>query len=201
MNELQPFILLQSPGHLLWRHVHSVDARGAMLQQAVREASGGRADIKAYPSCRLDQKILERTFELKSGTAGIAGLCGDDFDTRTSSDTLARLIAPLPIHAHFARQQHGLSFLARFGKSTLDKQHVHSLLAGFFLPGFVRGLCRGGSHCSRKRGTAAESLRAPQNEKLSQFPQIRGASSVDTEFRNSARRQLLGKLMRFRQTE
>src|ERR1700683_4688330 len=118
MNELHTFILLQSPGHLLWRHVHSVDGRGAMWQQAVREASGGRADIKAYPSCRLDQKILERTFELKSGTAGIAGLCGDDLDTRPRRAPPPGLTPPCPIPAPRPRQQHGLSFLARFGKST-----------------------------------------------------------------------------------
>ncbi len=128
---------MQPPGHLLRRDVHGVNADRAVLQQAIREASGGRAHIETYLSRRVDQEILERTFELKSSPAGVTRLRGYHFDPCTHGNTFARLVVPLPLHTHFARQKHGLSFLARFGEPPVDEQHVNSLLGGLLFLGFA----------------------------------------------------------------
>ena len=57
-------ILHQAPGHLLRRYVDRVNAPRAMLQQAIGEASGGRADIEADFSAHVDSEIFKRALQL-----------------------------------------------------------------------------------------------------------------------------------------
>jgi hypothetical protein len=45
-----------------------------------------------------------------------------DFDWRIGGDAFPRFVMTFAANANFARKQHGLSLLARFGEATLHKK-------------------------------------------------------------------------------
>jgi hypothetical protein len=61
----------QLPIQLAVAHIHRIDSRGAMLQQAIGKSAGGRADVKGDFTIDVDLKFLKRFCQLVSATAGI----------------------------------------------------------------------------------------------------------------------------------
>ena len=64
-------VLPEFPRELGEVHVDGVDARGAMLQKAIREATGGAANIEADEAGGIYCKIFESAFELQAAAARV----------------------------------------------------------------------------------------------------------------------------------
>jgi hypothetical protein len=102
-----------------------------MLQQAIGEASRGRAYIEAYFPAHFDSKIFKRSLQLQSSAAGVLSRSPNDFDARVLDDLRAGLFAPRPVHANFSGENHGLRLFARFGMPSFDDQQVEPLFCEF----------------------------------------------------------------------
>src|SRR5207237_3323865 len=107
-----PRVLAEAPGQLSIPDVDRDDARGASLQQEVGEAPGRRADIKAYPSCRIDAEGIERGRELIAATADI-GFDTVEVDADIGVDHLIRPVRQRAAHAHQSGTHHRLRALPR----------------------------------------------------------------------------------------
>ena len=124
-------VLPQAPCHLLRRHVDSVNAARAKLQQAIGEATRGGANIKADFPAHIDSEIVKRTFQFDTSAAGIFRRSSADFNTGVLDDLRAGFFAPLPVYANFSRKDHGLRLFARLGEASFDEQQVEPLFHGF----------------------------------------------------------------------
>src|SRR5207248_8802295 len=107
-----PRVLAEAPGQLSIPDVDRDDARGASLQQEVREAPGRRADIKADPSCRIEGEGIERGRELVAASADI-GFDTVEVDADIGVDHLIRPVRQRAAHSHQPGTHHGLRALPR----------------------------------------------------------------------------------------
>src|SRR5579863_1973049 len=140
-------ILLQFPIELVHGHIHGVNAPGPAMQQTIREAAGGAANVKANLVTRRDSEVLERAFKLQAAAARVAQRFSRDFHACVRRDGAARLVHLLAVDAPLARQQQRLRPLARWRKPALDDEHIEARLAGAFR---LRTFHGGGSFYDRR---------------------------------------------------
>ena len=122
---------MKTPRQLVGRNVHGIDVARAVLQQAIREPSGGRSDIEARFSFGIDAEILEAALELESPAARIFCGVAADFDLRIDGDLRPRFVAARSVHAHFSGEDHRLRFFTRFGEPALDDEKIEPPFVGF----------------------------------------------------------------------
>ena len=70
-------VVSEFPDQLVRSDIDSVDAQGTALEEAVREAAGGCADVDADPSGRVDLEGVERALEFQPAAADETGLVLD----------------------------------------------------------------------------------------------------------------------------
>ena len=99
------------------------DARGAGLEQTVREASRRRADVDAIASRDVDVQRVERVLELLPSTRDEARR-SRHLEYGVVSDLLSRLV----VAADEPGEHERLGLRARLRQSALDEHHVESLL-------------------------------------------------------------------------
>jgi hypothetical protein len=110
-----------------------------VLQQAVCESSGGRANIEADFPAYLDSEIGERAVKFQASATCIFRRTPAHFNARVLNDLRASFFTPLSIYAHFTCQDHGLCFFTRFSVTAFDDEQVEPLLCGFWF-GWQEGL-------------------------------------------------------------
>ena len=112
LEDNHAWLFAQLPGELVGVDVHRVDARRALLQQAISEAARGGTHVEADFPLRVDVEIFQRAFELEAAAAGVFLQAAVNFDWRVFGDRLASFFGALGVDCDFARQDHGLRFLA-----------------------------------------------------------------------------------------
>ena len=61
----------QLPCELVGANVHRQDMGRALLEQTVREAAGGRADVEALEAGDVEAKVRQRALELDASPADV----------------------------------------------------------------------------------------------------------------------------------
>ena len=99
------------------------DARGAALEQAVREAARRRADVEAVRAGHVEAEGVERVRELLAAA-------GDERRRPLDLElgVLVDLLAGLRVPRDEPGQDEGLRLGTRLGEAALDEQHVEALL-------------------------------------------------------------------------
>ena len=109
--------------------VDCVDLAGAVLQQAVREAACGSAEVHAGPAGGVDVKGREGVGELVAATADIRGFL-EDFEGGRVRDEGAGFGDRLAIDADVARHENRLRLLAAGDEAALDEEGVDAGAGG-----------------------------------------------------------------------
>ncbi len=104
-------------------HVDRDDARRPRLEQAVREPTGRRSDVRAVPIRDVDPKRVERVLQL---------LAPARYEARRSLDleldVLGNLLAGLVVADDEPRQHERLRLRAGLCEPALDQHDVEALL-------------------------------------------------------------------------
>ena len=103
--------------------VEGGDARGAVLEHAVGEAAGRRADVEAVEPFDVEAERLERAFELPAAAAHEA-LGRFDLDFGVLGHRVAGLRVRLAGDADLALAHEALGERARGGEAPRDEQFV-----------------------------------------------------------------------------
>ena len=72
-----PWIRSQLPGQLSFSHIKSINLARAILQETIRESSGGGAQIGAHSVCDGNLKMIESRLQFDSRPAGERKLVKD----------------------------------------------------------------------------------------------------------------------------
>src|SRR5712671_4484730 len=112
-------ILAQPEIHLAVTGIDRDHTRGAVLQETVRESSGGSADIEAYLSVNIDFPVFEGAFKFESTAADIFQVFAEQPDCRVDCNLRPSLVEFLLVDQDLARENQGLSAFSRAGQSTI----------------------------------------------------------------------------------
>jgi hypothetical protein len=113
-------------------HVQRHDVAGAVLQQAVREASGRSAHIEAEAAIDGDSKVGKRAGELVAPARDVAFHGSAQPNDGGGGDAGPRLVVWDVVDQDFARADESLSEGSRLSETISDEALVESLLPGFF---------------------------------------------------------------------
>ena len=121
-------VLAQFPRQLIVTDVDSPYARRAVLQQAVCEAAGGRADVQARLTSHVEVERAERRFELQAAATDVARHLAFQANVERRVDHLAGLVGPLLGDEHLAGENQRLRPRPALGQPAFDDQLVESFL-------------------------------------------------------------------------
>src|ERR1051326_7080749 len=129
------------PVELPRAYIHRVDAGRAALQEYVREAAGGGADVETDPSRHFDGEVPHGAGELQPAPAHV-GWFREHFQRAIGLHHLSRLGRFLAVGANLARHDERLGLFTGFGETALHHQTVQ--------PGLhdLRWTMRSASPCS-----------------------------------------------------
>ena|SRR5215831_8602222 len=94
-------IVSKLPVELARADIESVDARGSMLKEAIREAARGCADVKAHHAAGIDGPVRKRRLQLETAAADVLKLFRD-LDLNVIGYHVPGLIRALSAHPHTA---------------------------------------------------------------------------------------------------
>lgn len=116
----------QFPIDLAGAGIDAVNARGAVLQQAIGEATGGGSHVETNFTGGIDGKLRESGFEFQATAAYVFQWLGDD-DVRRFSYGMTGFVGFLAIDGDFSRKDEGLRFLTRFDQALIQHGDVEPL--------------------------------------------------------------------------
>ena len=117
----------QLPIQLAVAHIHRVDSRGAMLQQAIGKSAGGRADVKGDFAIDVDFKFLKRFCQLDSATASIGRGSGPKSYRRAGINETSDFRNRMIIDQHLTGQDPRPSRFAARYQTSRYQQFVYAL--------------------------------------------------------------------------
>jgi hypothetical protein len=117
-------ILLKLPGELGDVHIDGIDTCRAELQQAIREAASGRANVETNESRWIYSKFFKSALEFQSATACIFQVAAFHHDFGIVCNWRSGLLHCGTVDPDFAREDHGLRLLLGFDKAALDEENV-----------------------------------------------------------------------------
>ena len=106
------WVLLQLPVELVGVDVHSENASGSVLEEAIGEASVGGAEVEADFSGGIEGEILQCAFEFEAAAGDVFLEAAMDFDLRVVENRLAGFGDLSAVYEDFASENHGLGFFA-----------------------------------------------------------------------------------------
>src|SRR5947208_133867 len=161
-------------------------ARGAALQQDVREAPGGRADVEAVAAARVDAERIEGVRQFRPATRDVRWRALH-FQLRALIDLRPRFV----VAGHATCEDERLRLRTALGESALDEQHVEPLLhAAADRPSTSRSLSAmrsNGFSCSelcRSIASCGSSGIRPSNETPSDHIDRAAATTPKTSMRS-----------------
>lgn len=119
--------------------VDGVDARGAVLQEAIGEAAGGAARVEADFVFGREMEIGECAFELQTAATRVAKRFSGERDFRIGRNERACFACRLAVDEDISGEKHGLSALAGRRQSALDEEHIEARFVGMRGHGVTRG--------------------------------------------------------------
>jgi hypothetical protein len=119
-----------------------------VLQQAVGEAAGRRAQVQATQAGHVEGKPGQRALQLVAAAADVAVVAAH-FHLQPGGTKLARLVPPLTIHPYLSGQDETLGLLARFGETARDHFDVQAICfqGRFQHAGWAGHVESSGYHC------------------------------------------------------
>ena len=98
--------------------------RRAVLQQAVREATGGSAHIHAVCAVHVDLPMGQRMFKFQAAPAYVSNVSAKQTDDSAYIDRRTRFLHLLLVHQDTSCQNQRLRPLTRRGQPALDQQFI-----------------------------------------------------------------------------
>ena len=121
-----PSVGPQLPGELAVADVDRVDLFGAVLQHAVGEAAGRRADIHAGFPLEHDRKDPHRLFELEAAPADVPEGLPAHLERGGLLHVHARLVGLLAVDIHLPRHDDRLRLFSAREEPALHQQDIQS---------------------------------------------------------------------------
>src|SRR5437867_3997083 len=149
-------VAAQLPVELVRADVHCEDARGAALEQAIREPARRSANVECGLPLRVHAEEVQRLVKLQPRPAHKTLRGAEQPHACPSLDQRPAFIHLFLVHQHEARTNRPLRLLARIGQSLLDKQAVQTDLF-WILAGHGKGEP---SAAGRKTKALAKGLRS-----------------------------------------
>ena len=113
--------------------VDCIDTTDAVLEKAIREAAGRRANVEGDPSREVDAQRAERAVELLATPADEPRPLPDR-EGRIRRHILGRLGSRPIANAHFAREDHALRLFTGLHQTSGDEKDVEANLGHLRLP-------------------------------------------------------------------
>lgn len=107
--------------------VHRRDLARSRLEQAVRKATGGRADIQADPAGGIDRQIFEGTGQFFAAPRHVTTIGAPQTDPGLGSDPHARFVARGVVYENAAGSNQGLGAGTVDGEPVADQPLVEAL--------------------------------------------------------------------------
>ncbi len=133
-------VLAELPGQLAAADVDGEDAGGSVLEEAVGEAAGGRAEVDGGEAGGVDVESLESVFQLVTAAADEA-FGGVEADGVLGAEAASGFIGGVSVDANGAGEDEALGFFPGLAESEVDEGLVESLGPGlgWGVDGGVRG--------------------------------------------------------------
>ena len=142
-------IVAEFPDQLIRPDIDGVDAQGTALEEAVREAAGGCADVDADPTGRVNLEGVERALEFQPAAANETGLVLD-CERSIGCELGAGLVEHPIAAADFAGQDEAFGLFAGVAEAAEDEELVKAVF--FHSP----------LRCSRSRSRPKSPLKSRQ---------------------------------------
>src|SRR5579885_825059 len=108
-------------------HVDGVNAQRAALEQYLREAPGGRADVEAHASFRRKSEMVESRGKLHASPRHV-GMCGRGAQKCVDRDFRGGLVYDRAVGGHQPRRDRGLRLGATVEQSASDEQAINTFV-------------------------------------------------------------------------
>jgi hypothetical protein len=131
-------ILSQLECDLAVTGVYGDDAGGAMLQQAIGEASGGGSDIEANFSGDVDFPVCECMIQLQAAATYVFQVFAEEANLRVGVYWRAGFFYFLSVDENFCGENEGLGAFARWCEAAFEQEFIQAY--------FVCGFCHAASH-------------------------------------------------------
>jgi hypothetical protein len=118
-------VLPQFPCELPLPYIHGEDPGGPVLQQAVREAAGGRAQIERDQPGHVESKMDQGVFQLVPAAADVF-FPGIEGERVGGFDRVAGLACGLKVDADLAGEDKAFGLFAAFTKAAFNQGMVES---------------------------------------------------------------------------
>jgi hypothetical protein len=128
-HDHDPGVLAQFPGELGAADIDGIDEFGSVLEEAIGEASGGRAHIHGDGLGDIELESLEGVFEFGSAAADVAW-GGGDLELVIGLDFPSRFIGYVSIEADGTCEDEALGLFAAGGEPELDEADVEAFACG-----------------------------------------------------------------------
>ncbi len=126
LHERDARVVAEGLGNLAVAGVDGQYAVRAVLQQAIGEATGGRADVQAKSAAYLDGPVGQGRFQLEAAAAHVAHLAAQQADRRVEGDGMAGLFEFLLADEDAPGQDQGLGPLPGRRQAALHQQFVET---------------------------------------------------------------------------
>ena len=126
LHEGDAGVVAEGLGDLAVAGINGEDARGAVLEHAVGEATGGGADVEAKAAGQVDVPVVEGGFELESAAANVAKIGAEEADGSVVRHGVARLVGLLFVDEHAAGENEGLGPLAGGDEAAFYQKFVET---------------------------------------------------------------------------
>ena len=120
------WILAQLPGQLIRADVERVNSECSSLEEAIRKAAGGGANVHGHLSGDINTKGVQGSFKLEPAAADMPGFFLH-VDHRRVRDLLAGLGIGDAFDGHLAGEDEPLGLLPGVGEGSFDEQLVKAL--------------------------------------------------------------------------
>ena len=108
-----------------------------MLQQTVRKAAGGSADIETDLARDVDMPVFKRALKFEPAPADILQIFAEQPDHGVLCDLRTRLVELLVVNQYFSRENESLGPLSRGGESAIEEEFVESEFHGCLVTRFL----------------------------------------------------------------
>ena len=132
LDEANARVVAELHGDLAEAGVDGGDVRGAALQQAVRKAAGGGADVEAGSAGDVDLPVVEGGLKFESAAADVGHVVAEEADGGIGCDGGAGLVDFLFVDQDAAGEDEGAGALAALDQAAVDEQEID---AGFAVCG------------------------------------------------------------------
>ena len=118
-------VLAKLPGELSPADVHGINLRRAVLEQAIGEAAGGRAEVERDQPGHVELKMFERVFEFVAAAADVF-FAGVEREGVIGPDRVAGFAGGPGVDADLAGEDGAFGLFAAFAKAAFNQRLIEA---------------------------------------------------------------------------